>query len=71
MSPTELNSGARVKRADFAWRCATCARSTEPGWLWLGGGDWVKCPNCDKGFITGVQTQITPTRQIFLPARVS
>jgi DNA-directed RNA polymerase subunit RPC12/RpoP len=60
--------GARVKKQDFSWRCATCAKSTEPGWLWLGGTDYVQCPNCDKGIAAaGVQTSIEPTRKIFLP----
>lgn len=26
--------------------CDMCAKSTRKGALWLGGGDWVECPNC-------------------------
>lgn len=27
-------------------RCPTCIRSTRSGLLWLGGRDWVECPDC-------------------------
>lgn len=31
----------------FETRCQTCEESTRPGLLWLGGNDWLKCPDCD------------------------
>ena len=61
--------GVKVARRDFKWRCATCSR-LEPGWIWLPGGDYVQCPNCKNGFITGVGTRTTPTRKIILPHKV-
>lgn len=27
--------------------CDVCARSTKPGRLWLGGADWLECPQCE------------------------
>lgn len=27
-------------------RCPTCIHSTRKGLLWLGGGDWLECPDC-------------------------
>lgn len=66
-SPTELNSGTRIEKRDFVQRCGHCARSTEPGWLWLGGSDWAQCPMCTDGYIRGTETRITPTRKIILP----
>lgn len=33
--------------------CQTCAGSTRKGLLWLGGGDWLECPDCGG---TGVFT---------------
>lgn len=28
-------------------RCPTCAGGTRGGLLWLGGDDWLTCPNCN------------------------
>lgn len=60
---------AHIQKQDFRIRCQTCAQSTEPGWLCIGRGDWVQCPDCVGGFISGVETRIEPTRKIFLPER--
>ena len=27
-------------------RCELCAASSRKGLLWLGGGDWLECPDC-------------------------
>ena len=59
-------NGQRIRKRDFRQRCGACVKSTEPGWLWLGGGDWVKCPNCETGWNSGVETVIEPTRKIFI-----
>jgi hypothetical protein len=59
-----------VKRAkrEFKWPCDVCAKSTQKGWLWLGGGDWVKCPQClGTGVISGEMSTWEPTRRIILP----
>lgn len=73
-----MPSGLKVVKREFLARCGTCKNSTEPGWLWLGGGDWVECPECNNisqgiknstpGFFTGLETQLTPTRKIILPS---
>jgi hypothetical protein len=49
----------------------TCLYSLEPGWLWMPGGDYVQCPNCIKGWVSGHETVVHQTRKIILPARVS
>jgi hypothetical protein len=64
-------AGAKITKREFRQRCDGCARSTEPGWLWLGGGDWVQCPWCINGYVTGLETRIDPTRKIFLPGVVN
>lgn len=28
-------------------RCSTCQGSSRKGLLWLGGGDWLECPDCN------------------------
>jgi len=63
-------SGKRITKQDFKVRCGVCAKSVEPGWLWLGGGDYVQCPACTNGYITGTEMRIEPTRKIFLPRRL-
>ena len=61
------HNGERIAKRDFKQRCGICAQSTEPGWLWLGKGDWVKCPFCEgKGWVTGTETRIDPTRKHFI-----
>lgn len=48
-------------------RCDTCAPSTRPGLLWLGGGDWVECPRgCVNGRIELVEEQVKPRGQGFI-----
>lgn len=62
--------GRRITKSALDWPCDICAKSTEPGQLWLGGGDWVTCPQCNgSGKIDGTLTQIMPTRKIILPTR--
>jgi len=65
------NSGTKVEKREIKMRCDICVKSTERGWLWLPGGDWVLCPQCQgSGLITGEETKLTQTRKIILPARV-
>lgn len=33
-------------------QCTLCANSTRKGLLWLGGGDWLECPDCNG---TGIE----------------
>jgi hypothetical protein len=62
-------AGAKITKREFNDRCEGCKRSTEPGWLWLGGGDWVECPLCNgRGYFVGIETRVEPTRKIFLPS---
>jgi hypothetical protein len=71
MSTITRNSGTQIVKQDINWPCDICARSTERGWLWLPGGDWVLCPQCEgSGKITGVVTGLTQTRKIILPQTV-
>ena len=65
------NSGTRIEKREIKMPCDICARSTERGWLWLPGGDWVLCPQCGgSGFITGEEMRFMPTRRIILPSRI-
>jgi hypothetical protein len=64
-------SGQRIRKREFKQRCGICVKSKEPGWLLLGNNDWAKCPNCENGFNSGLETLIEPTRQIFLPIRTN
>jgi hypothetical protein len=50
----------------IATRCPTC-RHTEkgPGLLWLGGSDYVECPDCaGTGTFVMYERRITPKRII-------
>jgi len=45
-------------------KCPTCATSTRPGLLWLGGNDWVECPSeCDRGTIEIHEQRFAPTER--------
>lgn len=48
-------------------RCDLCAPSTRPGLLWLGGGDWVECPQCVGGKLEIIQQDVQPVGRIFIP----
>lgn len=42
-------------------RCPTCAGSTRKGLLWLGGDDWVECPDCQEtGAVEIIAERFTP-----------
>lgn len=44
--------------------CVTCAKSTRPGLLWLGGGDWLECPDCDgTREIEVIEERFNPTER--------
>lgn len=65
------NSGTKVEKRDIKMRCDICMHSLERGWLWLPGGDYVLCPQCEgTGFVVGIETKLTQTRKIILPSRV-
>lgn len=65
----ERNSGTRFKTRRFVARCDLCSRE-KPGWLWIRGKDYVRCPQCEDGLIKGRETQVSQTRVIFLPPGV-
>lgn len=50
-------------------RCPTCAQSTRKGQLWLGGDDWLVCPDCDGTTVMeAVEERFTPVeRTVLIP----
>ena len=50
-------------------RCPTCAGSTRMGLLWLGGDDWLECPDCNAiGAVEVVEERFAPVeRTISVP----
>lgn len=52
-----------------AARCQTCADSTKPGRLWLGGVDWLECPDCAGTTVVEFdESRYTPReRKVFIP----
>ena len=65
-------NGQRLIKRDFNERCQCCKDSPLPGYLRLSPGkdDWTECPLClGQGRFSGTETQIQPTRKIFLPGR--
>ena len=44
--------------------CDFCRRSEKPGYLWLGGKDYVECPQCDG------DQRMTILEQVVLPGRI-
>ncbi|MDQ3024753.1 MAG: hypothetical protein M3R04_10330 [bacterium] len=47
--------------------CVTCHKSSRPGLLWLGGGDWLECPDCTNGTVTFDESRFTPKeRTVFI-----
>lgn len=65
------NSGTKIEHRAIRMRCDICANSLERGWLWLPGGDYVLCPQCQgSGMVAGEEMRLTQTRKIILPARV-
>ena len=48
--------------------CDVCSQSTRRGLLWLGGGDWVECPQCvGTAKIEVIQKECPPTGRLFIP----
>jgi len=50
-------------------RCATCIGSLRPGLLWLGGDDYLECPDCNAtGLVEVVEERFAPVeRTISIP----
>jgi hypothetical protein len=44
--------------------CQTCTGSTRKGLLWLGGNDWVECPDCVEGLTPVVAERFTPRERL-------
>jgi hypothetical protein len=43
--------------------CVTCQTSTRRGLLWLGGGDYLTCPDCDgTGTLVVYEKKVEPPR---------
>ncbi len=50
--------------------CPTCLRSTRRGLLWIGGNDYVICPDCGgTGTFVCYEQRITPGRSIQVPGQ--
>lgn len=66
-----MNDGKHIEKQEYYRRCDVCASSPEPGWLPLGKGDWLRCPQCSDsskaGHIHVLLEKHTPTRKIILP----
>ena len=44
--------------------CPTCRQSSRRGLLWLGGGDWLECPDCDgSGLFTCHEQRVAPVNR--------
>jgi hypothetical protein len=49
-------------------RCDLCRDSAKPGYLWLGGSDYVECPQCfTTRKVACVETLHTPGRLFASP----
>jgi DNA-directed RNA polymerase subunit RPC12/RpoP len=52
----------------IATRCPTCKNSLKKGHLWLGGGDYLECPDCGGTTIFVMfEQRITPGKSILMP----
>lgn len=51
-------------------RCPTCAGSLRKGLLWLGGRDYVECPDCEGSgtFVMYEQRVPPPPTRVFVAA---
>jgi hypothetical protein len=45
--------------------CDVCS-VRKPGFLWLGGNDWVECPQCVNGWVEAVEQAIKPRGKAFI-----
>jgi len=50
-------------------RCDLCAGGTKPGYLWLGGSDYVECPQCAGDRQMDIVEQIVTPSRIFAVTR--
>jgi hypothetical protein len=42
-------------------QCPTCVQSTRKGLLWLGGDDWLECPDCaESGKVEIIAERFAP-----------
>lgn len=46
-------------------RCDLCS-PRRPGLLWLGGNDWVECPQCKEGKLELVEERVEPRGKMFV-----
>lgn len=47
-------------------RCDLCS-PRKRGYLWLGGGDWVECPQCNAtGKVEVIEEHVTPRGKVFI-----
>jgi hypothetical protein len=48
-----------------------CSQCRQRGTLWLGGGDYLECPDCDgRGYIEVQEHRVQArTRKIFIPGQ--
>lgn len=62
-----------MKEQRLRLRCDFCASSGKPGHLWLGGKDYIECPQClgaggQIGVLELVEQFIQPGK-VFIPAQ--
>lgn len=46
-------------------KCDVCS-PRKPGFLWMGGNDWVECPQCVGGLVELVEQHIKPRGRGFI-----
>lgn len=62
LNPEARQRGERIER----W-CPTCAPSSRRGLLWMGGGDYLRCPDCNgTGTFTMYEQLKTPPRHFLV-----
>jgi hypothetical protein len=54
-----------VKAQRVTIRCDLCS-PRRPGLIWLGGADWVECPQCVDGKVEAVETKVEPRGRVFI-----
>jgi DnaJ-class molecular chaperone len=57
------DDGTRGHDRKLQGPCTLCHGSTKKGHLWLGGSDYVQCPDCmGTGVVTFIETLVNPKR---------
>lgn len=57
-----------TKEQRLTLACDLCRGSSKPGYLWLGGADYVECPQCETSRKVEIVEQLyTPSRLFVSP----